>query len=114
MAHNQLAKAQRFWQDAGWSLLRPCSGVKAEMGAAGIYTVPMACMTDKQIPKRLIFDNFCNSDDRGPGRPHKSQQDCMRVDLAILGMQHNWEKVAQDFTRSMSNISKFPISSMHT
>ena len=40
----------------------------------------MARMRDEQIPKQLLFGNLCSSSDRGPGRPHKSWQDCVRED----------------------------------
>ena len=66
----------------------------------------MARMNDEQISKRLLLGNLCSSDERGPGRPRKSWQDCVREDLATLHMQHNWNKVAQDRERWRSKMSK--------
>ena len=68
----------------------------------------MARMRDEQIPKQILFGNLCGSSDhdRGPGRPHKSWQDCVREDLTTLRMQHNWNEIAQDRERWRSNLHK--------
>ena len=42
--------------------------------------------------------------DRGPGRPHKSWQDCVREDPTTLRMQHIWNEIAQDRERWRSII----------
>ena len=56
-------------------------------------------MRDEQVAKQLLFGNLCilrSSSDHGPGRPHKSWQDCVREDLTALRRQHNWSEVAHD------------------
>ena len=66
----------------------------------------MARMTDVQIPKQLLFGNMNSSAQRGPGRPHKTWHDCVCEDLASLGMQYNWNKIAQGRGDWRSKISK--------
>lgn len=66
----------------------------------------MARMGDQQTPKRLLFGQMHTSIDRGPGRPHKSWQDCVRDDLASLNMLYDWSKIAQDRERFRLRIQK--------
>lgn len=55
-------------------------------------------MRDERLPmaKQLLFSQFHNAQNAGPGPPQKSWQDYVREDSAKVNISYNWFNLAQE------------------